>query len=88
MEPKESVRRIGLARALSKLGYCSRSHAAELIHAGHVSLNGKVRRDAETPVRLEQDRIAVDDRLIRPSALVAVWHLFGEFSIQHVITTY
>jgi len=67
MKPESSVRRIGLARALSKLGYCSRSHAAELIHAGHVSLNGKVRRDAETPVRLEQDRIAVDDRLIRPS---------------------
>jgi len=67
MKFEQSVRRIGLARALSKLGYCSRSHAAELIHAGHVSLNGKVRRDAETPVRLKQDRIAVDDRRIRPS---------------------
>src|SRR6202521_2164699 len=61
MKPEQSARRIGLARAMSKLGYCSRSHAAELIPARHVSLNGKVRRNPETPVRLEQDSIAVDD---------------------------
>ena len=56
------MRHIGLARALSKLGYCSRSRAAELIRAGRVRLNGGVRRDPETPVRLEQDRIEVDGR--------------------------
>ena len=54
------LRKIGLARALSKLGYCSRSQAAELIRAGRVRLNGAVRRDPETPVRTGHDRIAVD----------------------------
>ncbi|HEY1271489.1 MAG TPA: pseudouridine synthase [Terriglobales bacterium] len=52
--------RTGLARALSKQGYCSRSQAAQLIHAGRVSLNGRVRRDPETPVHSGQDRIEVD----------------------------
>lgn len=59
MESHES-RRVGLARALSKLGYCSRSRAAELIRAGRVRLNGAMRRDPETPVRLSHDRIEVD----------------------------
>jgi len=54
------ARRVGLARALSKLGYCSRSRAVELIRAGRVRLNGSLRRDPETPVRLEHDRIEVD----------------------------
>jgi 23S rRNA pseudouridine2605 synthase len=63
-ERKATPRKIGLARALSKLGYCSRSQAAELIDAGRVYLNGAVRRDHETPVRLEQDRILVDGHAI------------------------
>lgn len=53
-----------MARALSKLGYCSRSQAAELIHEGHVRLNGGLRRDPETPVLLEKDHIEVDDRAV------------------------
>ncbi len=57
------MRRVGLARALSKLGYCSRSHAAELIRAGRVSLNGVEQRDPETPVRMGSDRVAVDGKL-------------------------
>lgn len=52
--------RCGLARALSKLGYCSRSQAARLVSAGRVSLNGRVVRDPEQPVRLTADRIRVD----------------------------
>ena len=48
-----------MARALSKLGYCSRSQAAELILAGRVKLNGVVRRDQETPTH-PTDRIEVD----------------------------
>jgi 23S rRNA pseudouridine2605 synthase len=54
------LRKVGLARALSKLGYCSRSRAADLIRAGRVRLNGAARRDPETPVHLEKDCIAVD----------------------------
>jgi len=61
---------VGLSRALSKLGYCSRSQAAELIRAGRVRLNGNLRRDPETPVHLERDRIAVDGRGIKPQKKV------------------
>jgi len=58
----KEFRRVGLARALSKLGYCSRSEAVALIRAGRVQLNGTIRRDPETPVRLQKDRIEIDGR--------------------------
>jgi 23S rRNA pseudouridine2605 synthase len=64
-------RRIGLARALSKLGYCSRSQAFAMIRAGRVSLNGAVRRNPEAPVTLERDRIQVDGQ-----ALAGSTHLY------------
>jgi len=54
------TRKVGLARALSKLGFCSRSQAAILIRAGRVKLNGATRHDPETPVRIQRDRIDVD----------------------------
>ncbi len=57
-------RNIGLARALSKLGHCSRSRAIELIRAGRVQLNGKVRRDPEFPVHLHSDRITVNGAVV------------------------
>jgi 23S rRNA pseudouridine2605 synthase len=62
--PKNSPR-TGLARALSKLGFCSRSSAAELIRSGRVRLNGTIRRDPETPVHVGRDRIEVDGQPIR-----------------------
>ena len=65
MPTDRTSRRIGLARALSKLGYCSRSQASEIIRAGRVRLNTTVRRDPETPVRLEKDRIEVEGRAIQ-----------------------
>lgn len=68
--PQKEGRKVGLSRALSKLGYCSRSQAAELIRAGRVRLNGKVRPDPETPVRIERDRIAVDGQAITPQKKV------------------
>ena len=67
--PGES-RQIGLARMLSKLGYCSRSHAAELIRAGRVTLNRATRRDPETPVRSDRDQIAVDGHIVRPAKYI------------------
>jgi 23S rRNA pseudouridine2605 synthase len=63
-------RKTGLARALSKLGVCSRSQAAELIHAGRVKLNGTLRRDPETPVHLEKDRIEVDSQSVGSSGRI------------------
>jgi 23S rRNA pseudouridine2605 synthase len=61
---KDECRKIGLARALSKSGFCSRSRAAELICAGRVTLNGTVRRDPESPVRVGKDRVLVNDRVL------------------------
>lgn len=57
---KLPARRVGLARALSKLGYCSRSQGFELIRKGRVRLNGNLARNPEAPVHLERDRIEVD----------------------------
>jgi 23S rRNA pseudouridine2605 synthase len=57
-------RRVGLARALSKLGFCSRSQAAKLIREGRVRLNGAMRRDPEAPVRMDRDRIEVDGNTV------------------------
>ena len=60
----------GLARALSKLGHCSRSEGAALIKEGRVKLNGQVKRDPETPVRLGVDRIEVDAAKVQKAAKV------------------
>lgn len=68
-DPKDA-RKIGLARALSKLGYCSRSQAAEMIRAGRVQLNGALRRDPETPVRMHSDRILVDDHAVSAAEII------------------
>ena len=62
---EQNSRKTGLARALSKLGYCSRSQAAGLIRAGRVALNGATRRDPETPTCFDRDRIEVDGQTIR-----------------------
>ena len=61
---------MGLARALSKLGLSSRSRAAELIRQGRVRLNGTTRRDPETPVHLERDRIEVDRSPVKALSLI------------------
>jgi 23S rRNA pseudouridine2605 synthase len=70
MERDIKPRHIGLARALSKLGFCSRSQAARLIRAGRVRLNGAPRRDPETPVRLGRDRIDVDRNAVTAEAKI------------------
>src|SRR6266481_379317 len=70
MERGRDVKRVGLARALSKLGYCSRSRATELICAGRVRLNGAIRRDPETPVYVGLDRIEVDHRIVGEEAKI------------------
>jgi 23S rRNA pseudouridine2605 synthase len=64
------IKKVGLARAISKLGYCSRSRAAELIAAGRVKWNGAVRRDPETPVHLGKDRIEIDGQPLAESSKI------------------
>jgi 23S rRNA pseudouridine2605 synthase len=68
VDRKHSSRKVGVGRALSKLGYCSRYAAFELARAGRVSLNGKVCRNPEAPVRIGRDRIEVDDREVAAPA--------------------
>ncbi len=64
MPQQSKFRSVGLTRALSKLGYCSRSQAAELIRSGLVRVNGGVKRDPESPVHFERDQIEVDGQRI------------------------
>jgi 23S rRNA pseudouridine2605 synthase len=66
------LRKVGLARALSKLGYCSRSRATELIAAGRVKWNGTVRRDPETPVHIGKDRIEIDGQPLRGGSKIYI----------------
>jgi 23S rRNA pseudouridine2605 synthase len=51
---------VSLARALSKLGHCSRKEAERLIAAGRVSIGGVAVLAPQRRVRLGLDRIAVD----------------------------
>jgi len=62
----KNSRQVGLARVLSKMGYCSRSQAFDLIMAGRVQVNGAIRRNPESPVNLEKDRVQVDGKRIQP----------------------
>jgi 23S rRNA pseudouridine2605 synthase len=62
---KRGEKHVGLARAISKLGYCSRSRASELIRAGKVRLNGNAVRNPEAPVRMGKDRMEVEGQLLR-----------------------
>jgi 23S rRNA pseudouridine2605 synthase len=61
------LRKVGLARALSKMGFCSRARAVELIRGGRVRINGGMRSDPETPVHLGKDRIEVDGKVVGQS---------------------
>jgi 23S rRNA pseudouridine2605 synthase len=63
--PEGGEKRSGLARAISKLGYCSRTQATELIRGGKVRLNGNVVRNPEAPVRVRKDRVEVEGKLLR-----------------------
>lgn len=62
--------RTGLARALSKLGYCSRSRAWALIESGQVRVNGRVCRDPEQRVDWQHDRFELGSERLQRAALV------------------
>jgi 23S rRNA pseudouridine2605 synthase len=64
--------KVGLARALSKLGFCSRTQAMALIREGQVRLNGTTPRNPEMPVRLGIDRIEIAGRPLRAAEKVYV----------------
>lgn len=53
-------KRVTLPRALSKLGFCSRTQAEALIADGRVGVDGRVVSDPAAWVDLDQARISVD----------------------------
>ncbi len=59
----------GVARVISKRGFCSRSIAENLVREGRVSLRGKIVRDPETPT-FESDEILVDGVPVTASEFV------------------
>jgi 23S rRNA pseudouridine2605 synthase len=65
MTSSDELRRVGLARALSKLGYCSRATGFRLVRDRRVRVNGTLREDPEFPVHLGKDRIEVDQQLVQ-----------------------
>jgi 23S rRNA pseudouridine2605 synthase len=75
--------RVPLARALSKLGICSRSDAEERILAGRVAVGGIVVRDPGRPVVPERARITLDGVPARRRA----WRLLLLNKTRGTVTT-
>lgn len=63
-------KRVTLPRALSKLGFCSRTQAEELIRAGRVTVAGRLVRDPESWIDLAEASIAVDGNSVVAEAPV------------------
>ena len=61
---------VSLARALSKLGICSRSQAEQAVHDGRVSVNGRRVTDSNRRVVPESDAITVDGVTARAATKV------------------
>ena len=61
---------VSLARALSKLGHCSRSQGEALVRAGRVRVNGVVRREPSLRVDPARDHLAVDGERVTPERRV------------------
>ena len=59
----------GIARVISKRGYCSRSQAEKLVKEGRVTLRGKIVFDIDTPT-YENDDILVDGVPVTASSFV------------------
>ena len=59
----------GVARVISKRGYCSRSQAEKLVKEGRVTLRGKIVLNIDTPT-YENDEILVDGKPVTASNFV------------------
>ncbi|MCK3777181.1 rRNA pseudouridine synthase [Ensifer sesbaniae] len=58
----DAGKRVTVARALSKLGYCSRTQAEKLVLEGRVSVSGRKATSVSHWVDIDKDRIAVDGK--------------------------
>lgn len=65
---KNSASIASLPRALSKLGYCSRTEALDLIAAGRVCVDGKLARGARQRVDIHRSAILIDGQKISAQA--------------------
>lgn len=61
---------VSVARALSKLGACSRRDAEGLVAAGRVRVNGRVTRDPATRLDPARDRLDLDGCRVRAAVPV------------------
>jgi 23S rRNA pseudouridine2605 synthase len=64
--------RHGVARVISKLGWGSRTQAADWVREGRVRVNGRVAHDPELPVRQGVDRIDIDGLEPSPARRIAL----------------
>ncbi len=63
---------VPLARALSKLGFASRSEAVALIREGRVRVDGRIARAPEQAVVPERITVAIDGRPVERAARVTI----------------
>lgn len=75
-EPSEGSKRVTVARALSKLGFCSRTQGEALVLAGRVTVDGKKTTQLETWVDLSASKIAVDGKPI--AAEIFVYYMLNK----------
>lgn len=61
------LKRYGVARIISKRGYCSRSEAERLVRAGSVTLEGRPVTDPETPAT-QDSHIAINGKAVNAEA--------------------
>ena len=69
-KPSEGGKRVTVARALSKLGFCSRTQGEALVLAGRVTVDGRKTTQLETWVDLSTAKIAVDGKPVAAEAFV------------------
>ena len=65
MKTSHGPGRVSLPRAISKLGFASRSQANRLIQDGSVSVNGKVELNLHRWVDIEHDRIEIQSQTLK-----------------------
>jgi 23S rRNA pseudouridine2605 synthase len=70
--PASTMPRHGVARVISKLGWGSRTQAADWVREGRVRVNGRVAHDPELPVRQGVDRIDIDGLEPSPARRIAL----------------
>ncbi len=69
-ENHDGGKRVTVARALSKLGFCSRTQGEALVLAGRVTVDGAKTTQLETWVDLATSKIAVDGKPVVAEAFV------------------